>query len=149
VREALEAFLVASEDQPTFRLGAAPLLTRLLVDVGEVERAATFVTEDLDEVATNERLRLSLLTSRAVVREAEERWNEALTLYEDVARRWDRYGFPVETARCGLGAGRAHAALGHTVEATGWFRDARSTFEALGAKPWLDEVDRAERDAGA
>ncbi|MGB7804935.1 MAG: adenylate/guanylate cyclase domain-containing protein [Actinomycetota bacterium] len=149
VRQALESFLVASEDQPTFRLGAAPLLTRLLVGVGEVERAATFVTEDLDEVATNERLSLSLMTSRAVVREAEERWDEALTLYEDVARRWDRYGFPVETARCGLGAGRVHAALGHTVEATGWFRDARSTFEALGAKPWLDEVDRAERDAGA
>ena len=105
VREALEAFLVASEDQPTFRLGAAPLLTRLLVGIGEVERAATFVTEDLDEVATNERLSLSLITSRAVVREAEERWEEALTLYEDVARRWDRYGFPVETARCGLGAG--------------------------------------------
>ena len=49
----------------------------------------------------------------------------------------------------GLGAGRVYAAMGHTIEATGWFRDARSTFEALGAKPWLDEVDRAERDAGA
>ena len=143
-------FLVASEDQPTFRLGAAPLLVRLLVGIGEVERAATFVTEDLDEVASNERLTLSLMTSRAVVREAEERWDERA----DPVRGGRAAMGPVRVPRGdrALRVGRRPVRTRHwdtRWRPRGGSGDARTTFEALGARPWLDEVDRADRDAGA
>jgi tetratricopeptide (TPR) repeat protein len=141
----LDAFLEITAPQPTYRIIALPMVVRLLIAAGAGDRALSITGADQDEHAGPERLSLSLLTARAEIAEASRDFVRALSDFEAAVRRWDPYGFPVETARCSFGAGRSAQALGRLDEATRWFADARSTFEALGAQPWLEEVDRAIR----
>ena len=141
----LEAFLTVSRPQPAYRIIALPMVVRLLTASGAGDRAASLAGPDQDEAAGSERLALSLLTARAELAEDRGEFLESHEAYQEAVRRWDRYGFPVETARCGFGAGRCALGLGNPEEAARWFTDARSTFEALGARPWLEEVDRIDR----
>jgi class 3 adenylate cyclase/tetratricopeptide (TPR) repeat protein len=142
-REHLDRFLEVTSDQPVDRTMAMPVVARLLVDAGEPELIESLVGPEAEEVASSQRLKLSLLTARAVSDESMGHHERALERYDDASRRWEPYGFPVETALCRLGAARCLSALGLAAEASSRLRDARSTFEALGARPWLDEVARA------
>ena len=142
----LDEFLEVTVPQPAYRLVALPMVVRLLVEAGATERALGFAGDEMDREALSERLGLSLLTARAELDASIGETERALERFEEASRRWDNYGFPVEAARCGVGAGRCLLTLGRADDALLWFGDARSTFEALGARPWLEDVDRAIRD---
>ena len=66
--------------------------------------------------------------------EAQERFEEALTLYQEAAERWTEFGFVLEQGQALLGAGRCLLALDRPDEAVPWLQSAREIFEALGAR---------------
>jgi tetratricopeptide (TPR) repeat protein len=148
-REHLDRFLEVTRDQAIDRTMAMPVVARLLVDAGEPELIEPLIGPEAERVASSQRLRLSLLTARAVYDESTGRHEPALERYEDASVRWEPYGFPVETALCRLGAARCLRELGRHDAASSRLRDARSTFEALGARPWLDEVARVGEGLGS
>jgi tetratricopeptide (TPR) repeat protein len=145
----LDAFEVSTASEPTFRAGFMPLAVRLLVKTGERQRAARLLGADVREHATSTRLRLSFDTGKAAFEEA---WGDpavALNLHREVAAAWEDYGFPLETALGRVGAASCLAKLGRAREAADLLALARPTLEALGAMPYLDELEAAERAASA
>jgi class 3 adenylate cyclase/tetratricopeptide (TPR) repeat protein len=145
----LDAFTASTASQPAFRSGFLPLAVRLLARAGEHERAAALLDVDVAEGAPSGRLRLSLDTGRAAF---EERWGDpasALTMHVELSEAWGEYGFPLEVSLCRVGAARCLVRLGRAGEARRLLAEARPTFEALGAMPYLDELEAAERSAAA
>jgi tetratricopeptide (TPR) repeat protein len=116
-----------------------PLATRVLVAAGALDDA-----EDLVRGAgepTSKRQGLSLLTGWATVAEARGRFEEAASLYEECARVWDEYHFPLERGRSLLGAGRCRLALDAPDDALDALNQARDVLTALGARPFVEEID--------
>jgi len=143
----LDEFGVSTAAQPTYRAGFLPLAVRLLARAGERERAAGLLNLDGSAAGSSRRLRLSVDTA---VASFEERWGDpavALDLLGAVAKGWEAYGFPLETALCRVGAARCLVRLGRSEEATAPLSQARASFEALGARPFLDDLEAVARDA--
>ena len=138
----VDRFLIETSSQPIYRIIALPTVARLVSAAGVEAPDLGVSGSDLDEAASSERLALSLQTARAELAEGRGDAAGAYERFQDAVRRWDRFGFPVETAQCSFGAGRCARALGREDETQRWFSDARSTFEALGARPWREELDR-------
>ncbi len=118
----LDDFLEVTAPQPVYRIIALPMVVRLLAAAGASDRALELVRDQHERLADSERLALSLLTAKAEVAEIARETQLALERYEEAVRRWDRYGFPVETARCGVGAGRCAISLGRPQEARAMVR---------------------------
>lgn len=143
----LDAFTSSTASQPTFRTGFLPLAVRMLAGAGERDRAAELVAVDHDDGVSSKRLRLSHDTGRAVF---EETWGDpesALRLHSEVAAAWAAYGFPLEVSLCHVGAARCLVTLGRTAEAHEMLSRAKPTFEALGALPFIDDLEAVERAA--
>ncbi len=142
----LDAFTEVTASQPPYRTGFLPLAVRLLVKADDAERAAALLDVDPGLGATARRLRLSLDTGRASY---EETWGDperAIGLHADVGAAWAAYGFPLETALARIGAARCLVRLGRDADARAELAGARPTFEAVGALPYLDDLEAVARD---
>jgi hypothetical protein len=118
------------------------------VKADERDRAAEILDVDIDEGGSSRRLRLSFDTGRAAF---EETWGDpalALDLHARVGAEWDVYGFPLETALARVGAARCLVKLGRADDAHARLAESRPTFEALGAMPYLDDLEAVERALG-
>ncbi len=103
---------------------------------------AQVVTELLPRIPTAyPRYEHSLLTSRAIVIEAEGDYEEAAGLYEEAAGRWGRYGSALERGRALVGRSRCLAAAGRAGEAGGSLNEAHTILSRLGATPLVAEID--------
>jgi tetratricopeptide (TPR) repeat protein len=116
-----------------------PVAVRILVEAGDEGEASRLV--DQAGESRSRRLRLSVLSARAVVTEALGGHEEAAALYAEAAGEWAAYGFVLEEARTRLGHGRCRLALGDAASARPELERARELLEALGARPTIDEVD--------
>ena len=145
----LDAFTASTASQPIFRTGFMPLAVRLLARADDRERAATML--DIDERAggSSRRLRLSYDTGRAAFVETWGDPSVALDLHAELGRAWEAYGFPLEASLSRVGAARCLVKLGRIGKARERLAEARPTFEALGATPYLDDLETVERDAAA
>jgi hypothetical protein len=117
----------------------------MLARAGERSRAAEILDVDLGEGGSSRRLQLSYDTGRAAF---EETWGDpdaALDLHAGVGAEWEAYGFPLETALARVGSARCLVKLGRAVDARARLAQARPTFEALGAMPYLDDLEAVER----
>ena len=74
-------------------------------------------------------------------------WDVDGRRYLDLAAGWEEYGFPLETALARVGAARCLVKLGRHREALDRLALARPTLVALGAMPYLDELEAVERQA--
>ena len=145
----LDAFTASTTSQPAFRIGFLPLAARLLARADEHARAEALLAVDTGEGISSRRLRLSYDTGRAAF---EETWGDprtALTVHEEVGSAWEAYGFPLEVALCHVGAARCLVKLGRPGDARERLAEARPTFEALGAMPFLDDLEAVARSASA
>jgi tetratricopeptide (TPR) repeat protein len=94
---------------------------------------------DLSATATRDRN--SVLHTKAIVAEARNELDRALPLYDDAARRWSNFGFPLEKGHALFGAARCLTLLNRREEALRTFEKARRIFAKLGASPLVAEVD--------
>jgi hypothetical protein len=143
----LDDFGASTAAQPTYRAGFLPLAIRLLARAGERERAAGLMDVDAAAAGASRRLRLSVDTAAATF---EERWGDpavAFDLSSAVAKGWEAYGFPLESALCRVGAARCLVRLGRSEEAAAALAQARASFEALGARAFLDDLEAIARGA--
>jgi hypothetical protein len=83
----------------------------------------------------------SLIAARAVLAEADNKKDEAASLYENAAAGWREFGFVFALAQNLLGAGRCLLALGRAEEGRPRLNEARDIFASLGARPALAETD--------
>jgi class 3 adenylate cyclase/tetratricopeptide (TPR) repeat protein len=113
-------------------------LSRVLVAVGEVERAETFLAK---ASLVGIRHQHDELAGRATLAEARGQLEQALELYLEASRRWSDFGHVPEQAHALFGAGRCLTALGRQEEARGRLEEAREIFNRLKARPVLAEVD--------
>jgi class 3 adenylate cyclase/tetratricopeptide (TPR) repeat protein len=88
------------------------------------------------------------LTAQAALTEAVGDLHEAARLYEQVAERWTQYGHVLERGQGLLGAGRCLVRLKRP-QAAPRLQDARTSFAALGARPFMAETDAWLLDAAA
>ena len=145
----LDAFTASTASQPIFRTGFMPLAVRLLARPDERERAATLL--DIDERAggSSRRLRLSYDTGRAAFVETSDDPSVALDMHADISLAWGAYGFPLEASLSRVGAARCLVKLGRIGEARERLAAARPTLEALGAMPYLEDLEAVQRNAAA
>lgn len=140
----LDAFTASTASKTTFRSGFMTLALRMLARAGDRERASELLELDGDAGRSSQRLRLSHDTGLAVY---EETWGDAsaaLDRHADVTAGWEAYGFPLEAALCRIGQARCLVKLGRPSDALERSRRARPTFEALGARPYLDDLEAVE-----
>ena len=136
---ALDAFMDLTEGAPAYRRFLMPVVVRALVEMGRIDTAEAIIPDPSS--AHTERHRLSLLTSRAAIDEANGDLEAATQAYTEAAERWAAYGFVLEEGLTRTGAARCLAAQGRSEEAVEVAREARIAFERLGARPALAEVD--------
>jgi tetratricopeptide (TPR) repeat protein len=117
------------------------VVVRLQWALGDVERAAELVASTPEPHAR--RLRLSLLSARAVVSEALGELDLAAETYAEVAPRWADYGFGLEEAWVRLGLGRCLVALGRVEEGRAELDQTLELARGLGARPIEDAVEMA------
>jgi class 3 adenylate cyclase/tetratricopeptide (TPR) repeat protein len=82
-----------------------------------------------------------LVGARAVLAEADGDAGAALTLFEEAAERWAKYGYVFGQGLALLGSARCMLALGPRSEAAPVLQQARDIFAGLEAAPALAEVD--------
>ncbi len=134
----VEEFLVATSEHLGFRQLYVADAVRVMVACGMTDRADGLIREE--PPPRNLRCRLALETARAVVDEAQGRFAEAARAYASVAAAWRSYGSIPEQGLALLGEGRSRQASGEA-GATEPLRLARDGFRALGADPWIADVD--------
>jgi class 3 adenylate cyclase/tetratricopeptide (TPR) repeat protein len=137
-----------TRDRPVFRSRHLPEAVRLSVAAGGIRLAEHLLDGRVHRAVRHQ---YSVLASRAVLAEAYGKWEEASSLYAEVADCWASYGFALEHGQAALGAGRCFIAAGRHREGADHLREARRTFGALQARPLLAEADgaltQAERGA--
>jgi class 3 adenylate cyclase/tetratricopeptide (TPR) repeat protein len=91
----------------------------------------------------------SLTTARALLAEHRGDLAEAEDLFREAVEGWKDFGHRFEHANALLGRARSLVALGRVAEARPVAEEARGLFEALGARPSLNEVESLLRSSGA
>jgi class 3 adenylate cyclase/tetratricopeptide (TPR) repeat protein len=132
---ALREFLDITESAPAFRYSLLPVVVRALVAMDRSADAEAL----MPGAATNtRRQRLSFLTARAVLDEAQGEVGAAATAYAEAAAGWHEYGFVLEDGLTHDGLARCLHALGRDAEAEDARGRAMAALEVLGAR-----IDRA------
>jgi tetratricopeptide (TPR) repeat protein len=123
---------------PTWRSRHLPTALRVLIAVGEVERAGRFANA-IEVTATRDVN--CVLTGQAILAEATDEIEQARDLYQEAAQRWADYGFVLEEGQAHLGLGRCLIALGDRGTAKETLQKARVIFAKLDAVPLIQETD--------
>ncbi|HEX6331123.1 MAG TPA: AAA family ATPase [Actinomycetota bacterium] len=113
-----------------------PLAVRTLLAVGKVDEAARYVEEPAGPL----RVRLSMLTSAALVAEARGDHEGAAARYAEAVAGWAQLGFALEEARSRIEFARCLHALGRNDDARAELERARALLEPLGARPFLEQI---------
>jgi tetratricopeptide (TPR) repeat protein len=113
-----------------------PLAVRTLLAVGLVNEAARYVEEPTGPL----RVRLSMLTSAALVAEARGDHEAAAARYAEAVAGWTELGFGLEEARSRIEYARCLQALGREADSRAELERARELLEPLGARPFLEEI---------
>jgi hypothetical protein len=119
-------------------VSGAPELIRTASLAGDADLARRLLEANLDNAGRSANI---VVSGRAVIAEAEGRFEEALAAYRDAADRWLAYGSVPERGFALVGQGRCLVALGRTGEANQPLREARAMFAGLGAARLSAEVD--------
>jgi tetratricopeptide (TPR) repeat protein len=129
-----------SRPAPTWKGRFLPEAVRVLRAAGSIEPDGLVVQEQ--HVAATRDLN-SVLTAKALLAAAEERWEEAEAMFRDAAQRWKDYGSVPEQGQALLEGGRCSMQLGHADAARAALSDAKKIFARLGAKRLEADVDGA------
>jgi tetratricopeptide (TPR) repeat protein len=113
-----------------------PLAVRTLLAIGKTYEAARYVEEPVGPL----RVRLSMLTTAALVAEARGDHEEAAAKYQEAVAGWEELGFGLEEARSRIEYARCLTALGRVEDARAELERARSLLEPLEARPFLEEI---------
>jgi class 3 adenylate cyclase/tetratricopeptide (TPR) repeat protein len=129
----LEAAIAHS---PEYLRMFGPLAVRTLLSVGLVGEAARYVEEPSGPL----RVRLSMLTSAALVAEARGDHDAAAVRYAEAVAGWAQLGFGLEEARSRIEYARCLQELGREADSRAELERARELLEPLGARPFLEEI---------
>jgi tetratricopeptide (TPR) repeat protein len=121
-----------------YRPNYLPDVVAIAVAAGAPDVAAAFLDA---EYRSTGRIAHSVVAARAVFAEQTGELEDALSLYEDAAARWNDHGFVLGHAEALHGAGRCLVALGREHQAATPLREARELFARLGAQPAVERVD--------
>jgi class 3 adenylate cyclase/tetratricopeptide (TPR) repeat protein len=137
-RQAIDTFAELTETSPNFRALFAPIAVRALVALGDVDHAEQLIPDHSD--ARTQRHRVSLLTARAIVAEAQGRTSDALTGYKLAVNQWRTHGFRLELGLTLMGEARCLLELDRRDEAADALVEARDVLRPLHAAPPLAEI---------
>jgi tetratricopeptide (TPR) repeat protein len=135
----IEEFAQTTERSVQFGVRFLPDVMRAMRATGDTRLARRLLSQADD--MTYARDRHAVVTGHAIQAECDHRWDEALELYTDAARRWHGYGFLLEEGHAFLGAGRCLIAMDRRTEATPRLREALEIFTKLGAAPLVAETN--------
>jgi tetratricopeptide (TPR) repeat protein len=110
----------------------------LLSSVGASDQAGALLDSFAPRCAREDHSRA---TGWAILAEAAGDVGEGAKLFAEAGNGWQGYGNVVDHGRSLLGTGRCLVGLGQLREAAERLRDARATFVALGAGPFVAEAD--------
>ncbi len=137
--ELLEEFEARTSDRASiYRALWIADVARTCAATGAVALANRLLT-DLEVVAP--RHVYGVTTARAVIAESEQRLDEALAGYSEVAQRWGDFGNVVEEGYARLGLGRCLRQRNRPGEANASLTAARAIFQALEALPLVGAVE--------
>jgi class 3 adenylate cyclase/tetratricopeptide (TPR) repeat protein len=140
----IEELAERSSPTPSWRARFLPDAVRLLCSSGSVEGAQELMLRD-DQVTTS-RDRLSVATARAVLAAAQERFEEAEVMFEEVAHRWQSYGAAFEHAQVMLEGGRCALLVDHIESSRTSLQEAKDCFARLQAITGQREADEGLRE---
>ncbi|HEX3327176.1 MAG TPA: adenylate/guanylate cyclase domain-containing protein [Actinomycetota bacterium] len=135
----IEEFAQTTERSVQYRARFLSDVMRAMRGIGDTRLARRLLSRTDD--MTYARDRHAVVTGHAIEAESDQRWDEALELYTDGARRWHGYGFLLEEGHALLGAGRCLIAMERRTEATPKLRKALNIFTKLGAAPLVEETN--------
>jgi tetratricopeptide (TPR) repeat protein len=127
---------------PAFLVG----MVRVALGIGALKLAERLVADFEPHFPYAEH---ALVAANAALAEARGEVQAAADAYEEAAMRWEQFGQAPEHAFALLGRGRCLLALLRPTEATRDLRSAREAFAGLGARPALEEADKALAQATA
>lgn len=113
-------------------------IVRLAVAAGDLDLARRLLKANPGFPGRSETI---VASGRAVLAEAEGRYDDALFGFRDAAERWAANGNVIEGGRALLGVGRCLVALGLTAEAVDPLGEARDVFVGVEAAVLVAEVD--------
>jgi class 3 adenylate cyclase/tetratricopeptide (TPR) repeat protein len=113
-------------------------IVRLAVGTGDLDLAQRLLAANPGMPGRSEHI---VATGRALIAEAEGRFDDALEGFRDAAERWAGYGHVIEHGQALIGVGRCLIALGRRSEAVEPLREARQLFAGPGATVLVAEVD--------
>jgi tetratricopeptide (TPR) repeat protein len=141
----VEEYLGATEAHDSYRYQFLPDAARVLVANGLPDRLESVVPRTDGATA---RTRNAIATVRAILAEARGDLEDAADRYAAVGAAWLSYGSIPERALALAGEGRCRFATGDP-GARAPVRIAREAFVALGAAPWVAEIDGLLEDPAA
>ncbi len=141
----VEEYVRATEGHASYRLQFLPDAARVLVANGRLDRLESLIP---NTDGTTARTRNAIGTAQAILSEARGDLENASERYAAAAAAWLSYGSILERALALAGEGRCRFASGHPA-AEDALRTAREAFAALGAAPWVAEIDALLEDAAA
>jgi class 3 adenylate cyclase/tetratricopeptide (TPR) repeat protein len=121
-----------------------PDISRVCADAGRAEPGRTLLEGLTPSFARHVN---AIVSSRAVLAEAEGELDRAASLYEEASWAWATYGSVLERGLALLGHGRCLLGLPRGAAAVGALREARGVFTSLGARPALEEADTLLEEA--
>jgi class 3 adenylate cyclase/tetratricopeptide (TPR) repeat protein len=136
----------ATRGHPLYRAHQLPGVARVCVGGRATELAETLL-EGTDGSVFASRFRYAAETARATLAEARGALEDAAPLYTDVAARWREHGFVLEQGHALHGAGRCLLALDRNEEAACSLTEARTLFQALGARQLAFEAEAGVEQA--
>ena len=134
--------VVREAPDPVHRSQVLPTAVEVLVDVGEMEEAASMADQlrGFGSTFGCTALRAAGDYARASVAVARAEGEDALAAARSAADAWARLSAPYEVARCRVLIGRALRLLGDAESAEVDLAEARRAFAALGAAPAEHDV---------
>jgi exosortase/archaeosortase len=133
---------VTRDRSGSYRAQYACELVRTCVAGGAMDLAEGLIHGLIQGVeASVQRHVLSLLTSRAILEEAQGNLERASKAFQEAALGWREFGFLLEEGQARLGSGRTLVQLRRS-EGSESLRAARVIFLRLQAMPLLAETDR-------
>ncbi|MEA2509437.1 MAG: hypothetical protein QOG21_1519, partial [Actinomycetota bacterium] len=134
----IREFEMKTEQARHYRARYLPDIVRAALSTGNAQHVSQLLVEDDVFYAQT---RNAVITTQALLAEAQGDLEHALSLHGDAAQRWKEYGFVLEEGQALLGEGRCLVALGRKLEAPQPLQRAREIFLQLGALPLVQETD--------